>query len=99
MLAHSWPGNVRELENTVERAVALETSEFLGTESLFLPPLTVGGGVVLGEGFCLPDHLSEVERQLAQKAMTMASGQRTEAARLLGIKYRALNHILAKAGQ
>ncbi len=96
LLAHGWPGNVRELENTIERAVTLETSEFVGTESLFLPPLTVGGGVVLGEGFCLPDHLSQIERQLANQAMTMSSGQRSEAAKLLGIKYRALNHILAK---
>ena len=96
LLAHSWPGNVRELENTIERAVTLETSEFMGAESLFLPPLTIGGGVVLGEGFCLPEHLGEIEKQLVQKAMTMAAGQRGEAARLLGIKYRALNHILAK---
>ena len=97
LMNHPWRGNVRELQNTIERAVTLEKGETIGPESLFLSETATTTDLVpLGEGFSLPDHLSNLETQLAQRAITLSGGRRTEAAKLLGIKYRALNHILAK---
>lgn len=98
LMSHEWRGNVRELQNTLERAVTFEETGIIEADSLFLSaPPSAASLPVLGDGFSLPQHLGDLEKELARRALEIARGSRPEAARLLGIKYRALNHILSKS--
>jgi two-component system response regulator PilR (NtrC family) len=107
--SYDWPGNVRELENTMERAVALET----GTEiSLRVLPDRIAGyassqaGIPGGSGdWKLPEEgidfekqIAEAERRYLQAALERAEGVRTHAADLLKITYRSFRHYAKKHG-
>ena len=99
---HSWPGNVRELENVIERAVALETTEAVLPERLpdslratVRPPAE---RIELTASFNLDEHLRTVEGQFLDQALSEAGGDRTEAARILGITPRALRYLIQKHG-
>ena len=97
---HSWPGNVRELENVVERAVALETTAAILSErlpdnlreSLGARPQTAD----LEPGFSLDEHLLGIERDLLNKAIATADGDRSKAAELLGVTPRSLRYLIQK---
>jgi two-component system, NtrC family, response regulator PilR len=105
--AYDWPGNVRELENTMERAVALESG---GEISLgVLPDRVAGysgsGGMVNaavgtsafpGEGLDFEKEIAEAERRYIQAALEKANGVRTKAADLLRISYRSFRHYAKK---
>jgi DNA-binding NtrC family response regulator len=105
--AYDWPGNVRELENTMERAVALET----GTEiSLRVLPdriagyssATASGGTAAAasafpvEGLDFEKEIAEAERRYLQAALEKSDGVRTKAADLLKISYRSFRHYAKK---
>lgn len=92
---HDWPGNVRELENALERALIVAGEGTIGAEHVMLAP-RVGGArsraaEVLGAGF----ELDAFERELIQAALERAGGNKTHAARLLGITRRRLYSMLA----
>jgi two-component system response regulator PilR (NtrC family) len=105
--AYDWPGNVRELENTMERAVALETT---GEISLrVLPDRIAGyssagapGGGVAGEpifpaeGLDFEKEIADAERRYLQAALEKAHGVRTKASDLLKISYRSFRHYAKK---
>ena len=82
---YHWPGNVRELKNTVERAVLLADGDVLRTGDFLLPT----NRQVSAEGYLpLPAggiDLEKVERGFVQQALERSGGNRTRAARLLGI--------------
>jgi len=91
LLRFEWPGNVRQLENVIERAVLLAEGDAVAL--LDLPEL-----VREGKG---QDHLDEVdlsikrrtaalERDLIERALERTGGNRTQAAKLLEISYKAL---------
>ncbi len=88
--AYSWPGNVRELENVVHRAFALRGELRLLPEDLFDQPVAVGDGVELQAG-C---SVSEMERKLILATIEQTDGNRTRAAKLLGISLRTLRNKL-----
>src|SRR6266496_2306695 len=105
---YEWPGNVRQLENTVERAVALETGDELSVE---LPmekskaraaAAGVGIGGAISAGGVLPDgvnmekYVADIERALLQSALTQSNGVQTRAADLLKISYRSFRHLMKK---
>ena len=99
LLAWEWPGNVRELENAIERACLLSHGDSLTLDAL--PPeiarstdlLAYGNNPGIGE-LPLNQVLSrvsrEVERQMITRALAACKGNRTEAARSLGISRRTL---------
>ncbi len=97
LLAHRWPGNVRELENALERALIVAGEGEIRPEHL-----AIGAGAgpgtrpsdLLGEGFDLDDH----ERDLVFAALERAGGNKTNAAKLLGITRRRLYTLLASYG-
>jgi two-component system response regulator PilR (NtrC family) len=105
--AYDWPGNVRELENTMERAVALETS---GEISLRVLPdriagysssgaSGIGAGVELAfplEGIDFEKEIAETERRYLQAALEKSNGVRTKASELLKISYRSFRHYAKK---
>jgi len=91
---HSWPGNVRELENTIQRAAALCTDSVIQASDLCLtqPPLPQEPQLLAGT------TVREMERQLIRKTLEDTGGNRTQAARLLGISLRTLRNKLNEFG-
>lgn len=91
---HSWPGNVRELENTIQRAAALCTDSVIRPSDLCLtqPPLPQEPQLLAGT------TVREMERQLIRKTLEDTGGNRTQAARLLGISLRTLRNKLNEFG-
>ncbi len=103
--SHSWPGNVRELKNLCERLTILCSArrEPLGVENL--PLETRAKSPAKAVASAAPLSLEETERDLIVKALEQCGGNRTHAARLLGITrytllYRMKKHLLEDfAGQ
>jgi two-component system response regulator PilR (NtrC family) len=104
--AYSWPGNVRELENTVERAVALESERRV--ELSALPDYVREGRPATsrpddpiaetGEGFNLERHLQDIERSHLERALERAGGVQTRAANVLGLSFRQFRYLMKKHG-
>jgi len=105
--SYDWPGNVRELENTMERAVALETLPEISLR--VLPDRIAGysGGASLAgangassgfpsEGVDFEKQIAEAERRYLQGALEKTNGVRTQAAELLKISYRSFRHYAKK---
>ena len=106
--SYDWPGNVRELENTMERAVALEST---GEISLrVLPDRIAGyastpgmssdiGTAALPEGGVdFEKEIADTERRYLLAALEKAGGVRTRASELLKITYRSFRHYAKKHG-
>lgn len=97
--SQKWPGNVRELQNTMERAVLLATGEEIKPEALmFDDHLAAGGGtgdLAAAEVLAGPvPTLRELERKAIGLALEETSGNRTHAAKMLGISVRTLRNKL-----
>ena len=95
---HHWPGNVRELQNIIERACALAKGTVLEAAEIHLdsrPAKLVNGG-----GGFLPDGmtLEQWEDEMIQEALRRANGNKSQAARLLGLSRNALRYRLSKIG-
>ena len=105
LAANPWPGNVRELENTMHRAVLLAEGAEIGLDAIRMPdgsPLTGHGGpaavaaataeavtrVLVGR------TVADVERDLILDTLDHCLGNRTHAARILGISIRTLRNKL-----
>ena len=113
LCGYDWPGNVRQLENTIERAVALETAEELRVE---LPverskaraaaagvgfaggPGSVPAGSVLPDGVDMEKYVADIERSLLLAALAQSNGVQTRAADVLKISYRSFRHLVKKYG-
>jgi DNA-binding NtrC family response regulator len=82
--AYPWPGNVRELGNVIERAVVLGQGPKLILNDL---PLVITGGAQApsGAGQSYHEAVDAARREMIQKALAQAEGNRTEAAKLLGL--------------
>jgi DNA-binding NtrC family response regulator len=91
-LQYDWPGNIRELENMVERWLVLYQGGFLTTSHLFLnegtaalPPASLGKPSM---------SVREMERALIMETLQAMNGNRTQAAKVLGISLRTLRNKL-----
>ena len=86
---YAWPGNIRQLENEIQRAYVMSGKDDLITRACLSP--TVAGVVVpelkieSGEERALKDVLDQVEREMIEKALSRYKGNKSEAARQLGI--------------
>jgi len=107
LMNYPFAGNVRELENIIERAVTFEASSILTLDSL---PPHVLRGQQLGsspvstelslppEGMDLEEMLAGIERKIVCDALTRTKGNQTDAARLLGVTFRAMRYKIRKYG-
>jgi two-component system response regulator PilR (NtrC family) len=98
---YEWPGNVRELENTIERAVALESGPELAVEldsgRLRAPAAShCNGPSVTSDGLDFEKYVAQVERSLIESALQQSGGVQTRAAELLKVSYRSFRHLLKK---
>ncbi|WP_428559334.1 MAG: sigma-54-dependent transcriptional regulator [Solidesulfovibrio sp. DCME] len=97
-----WPGNVRELENAVERAVILSVGEYVTEREL---PLCEGGHPVEGPAEAggatglAGRPLDDVEREVILATLASCGGNKSEAARVLGITRATLHKKLKKYGE
>ncbi|HEY0710709.1 MAG TPA: sigma-54 dependent transcriptional regulator [Polyangia bacterium] len=105
IMGHSFPGNVRELENLIERAVTLATGDRITADTLpRLSPMSTAGAHVdpapglPATGLDLEKVVEDFERGIIIKALEHTKGNRTEAARLLGVTFRSLRYRLSKLG-
>jgi DNA-binding NtrC family response regulator len=92
LLAFDWPGNVRQLENTIERAVALTRGEQISIEDLPERVTRFDGttGVLNDVDLEHVRTLDQVERRHIEQAVKHAHGNKTRAAKALGIDRRTL---------
>ncbi len=89
-----WKGNVRELENTVERAVLLCTGKEVTRQSLLLDDMAVKPPGEKPASLTGTAPLKDVEREQILKALDETDGNRTYAAKILGISVRTLRNKL-----
>ncbi|MEW5723197.1 MAG: sigma-54 dependent transcriptional regulator [Thermodesulfobacteriota bacterium] len=95
--AHDWPGNVRELENMIARGVLLSPGPEVDVADLFLDETIPAGGIRAPDG---PSGeimtIRDMERGLIHRALRETDGNRTHAAKILGISVRTLRNKLAE---
>jgi len=96
---YPWPGNVRELKNVLERILLLQDSAGIRLDQL--PSEIQGVAARSGTRFVLPAaglNLDELERDLLHQALDRADGNKTSAARLLGLSRDTMRYRLEKHG-
>jgi DNA-binding NtrC family response regulator len=98
LVNYHWPGNVRELQNIVERACALAKGSILDAADIHLDVRPTKAAS--GPGGFLPDGmtLEQWEDEMVQEALRRANGNKSQAARLLGLSRNALRYRLSKIG-
>ncbi|MDH5198222.1 MAG: sigma-54 dependent transcriptional regulator, partial [Gemmatimonadota bacterium] len=97
LLGHRWPGNVRELRHAIERALLLSPPGTLQPDEL-TPTVTAGPPNVAG-GLPFPASLDDVQYHAARAAMDLNDGNKSAAARLLGISRARLQRLLERRGE
>jgi two-component system response regulator FlrC len=92
-----WPGNVRELENMIARGVLLSAKDEVEVEDIFLeggstPEISETSETAINSLMTI----KEMEKGLIKRALAETEGNRTHAAKILGISVRTLRNKLAE---
>jgi DNA-binding NtrC family response regulator len=102
LMEFHWPGNVRELENIIERAVALSSGDVIDVADirLDLSPMKPGAAPAANAVAFPPEGttLEQFEDEIIKEALRRAGGNKSQAARLLGLSRNALRYRLSKMG-
>ena len=99
LITYHWPGNVRELENVIERSLVMATGTQLDAKDIHLEDAPRRREHAGTPGF-LPDGmtLDQYEQDLIREALRRADGNKSQAARLLGLTRNALRYRLTQMG-
>jgi two-component system, NtrC family, response regulator PilR len=97
---YAFPGNVRELENILERAITLSISGKIRVGDIQLRPTPGHSSTTFdrSNGGALGDHLEDIERDAIVKALEQTRYNKTAAAKVLGLSFRALRYRIKKLG-
>src|SRR5262249_21412862 len=106
---YPFPGNVRELENVLERALTLSTTGLITPEHIKLraavrpaaetaPSAAASASPDLGTATALGEQLEDIERNAIVRALEQTRYNKTAAAKLLGMSFRALRYRIKKLG-
>jgi two-component system response regulator PilR (NtrC family) len=100
LTVYGFPGNVRELENILERAITLSTSGEITVGDIQLRPTAPSSSGTIGSPAVGPlgDHLEDIERDAILKALEQTRFNKTAAAKVLGMSFRALRYRIKKLG-
>jgi len=96
LLAHSWPGNVRQLRNSLERLTLLSMDDLISSEDVNELELTINNKKT---HYLLPDQgldWESHEKECLLQALSHCNNNRTQAAKLLGLGYKAFLYRLDK---
>jgi transcriptional regulator with PAS, ATPase and Fis domain len=92
--AHTWPGNVRELRNAIERALVLSPPGTLRAEELAPEPVSTPRAKAEPHTLPFPTDLATLSRAAAVRMLELTRGNKSEAARRLGISRPRLQRLL-----
>src|SRR6201993_1084692 len=100
LMNYHWPGNVRQLENSVERAVALSSGPMIDVQDIYLDTMQSRNTAPASADQFLPEGmtLEQWEDNMIREALRRANGNKSQAARLLGLSRNALRYRLGKLG-
>ena len=103
LMDYPFPGNIRELENIIERSVALESTNIILPDNLFIQPVDAGDNYLAGltipeTGIDLNGKLAKIERKLIEQALVKTKGSKTKAAEILKISFDSLRYRIDKLG-
>ena len=90
LLNYNWPGNIRELENAIESAMALSSTDVI--EAKYLPSFLLMTKPQDIDFYQIPQNLTlqEMEEEIISQTLAKTGGNKTKAAKLLGISVRTL---------
>jgi DNA-binding NtrC family response regulator len=99
LMGYHWPGNVRELENVIERSLVLAPGQTLEADDIRLDMSPRARPATATDHF-LPEGitLDEYEQSIIREALKRANGNKSQAARLLGLTRNALRYRLSQMG-
>ena len=99
LMGYHWPGNVRELENVIERSLVMCAGTRLEAADIKLENAPQRQRS-LGDAHFVPEGMSldEYERDIIREALRRAAGNKSQAARLLGLTRNALRYRLTQMG-
>ena len=100
LISHAWPGNVRELENTIERSLVLASGEVLQPADIRLELPRNSASMPSQQSPLLPEGetLEHWEQMMIREALRRANGNKSQAARILGLTRNALRYRLSQMG-
>ncbi|HEV3308751.1 MAG TPA: sigma-54 dependent transcriptional regulator [Candidatus Sulfotelmatobacter sp.] len=98
LVNYHWPGNVRELQNIIERACALAKGPVLKVEDIHLDMRPARAANVTGSFLPEGMTLEQWEDEMIRESLRRANGNKSQAARLLGLSRNALRYRLSKIG-
>jgi two-component system response regulator PilR (NtrC family) len=104
--SYEWPGNVRQLENTIERAVAMESSEELHVDLPSERPKARAAAAsangsstvpsIPNDGLDMERYIADLEKNMLLNALKQSNNVQTRAAEMLKLSYRSFRHLLKK---
>src|SRR3989475_919312 len=98
MMEYHWPGNARELQNIIERGVTLSAGTTLGLDDIHLDDSATRAGSSAAHVLPPGMTLEQWEEEAIRGALRSANGNKSQAARALGLSRNALRNRLSKMG-